>query len=171
MAKSTPRTRRPREQAEPEAQEQPTTTADKPGPAATAMEAPPARSESRPESREARGDSRAESRETRESRTDRDEIRRDDSRRDDARSDRDTRAERPERTDRPRAESRDDGDARPSGGSSAGDDVASFDAETNAKYEQVKGGKLYIKDLQTMDVHGLLEIARQEVFQDYIGLK
>ena len=28
------------------------------------------------------------------------------------------------------------------------DDVASFDAETNAKYEQVKGGKLYIKDLQ-----------------------
>ena len=42
-----------------------------------------------------------------------------------------------------------------------GEDVASFDAETNAKYEQVKGGKLYIKDLQQMDVGALHEIARQ----------
>ena len=49
--------------------------------------------------------------------------------------------------------------------------MGSFDAETNAKYEQVKGGKLYIKDLQQMDVHGLHEIARQEGIQDYIGLK
>ena len=53
----------------------------------------------------------------------------------------------------------------------SGDDVASFDAETNAKYEQVKGGKLYIKDLQQMDIIGLHEIARQENIQDYIGLK
>src|SRR5215218_10402483 len=53
----------------------------------------------------------------------------------------------------------------------SGDDVASFDAETNAKYEQVKGGKLYIKDLQQMDILGLHEIARQEGIQDYIGLK
>src|SRR5688572_16090528 len=29
--------------------------------------------------------------------------------------------------------------------SPTGEDVGSFDAETNAKYEQVKGGKLYIK--------------------------
>jgi transcription termination factor Rho len=50
-------------------------------------------------------------------------------------------------------------------------DVANFDAETNAKYEQVKGGKLYIKDLQTMDIHGLHEIAKQENIQDYVGLK
>src|SRR4029450_3714486 len=57
------------------------------------------------------------------------------------------------------------------GGSSTSEDVGSFDAETNAKYEQVKGGKLYIKDLQTMDIHGLHEIARQEGIQDYIGLK
>src|SRR5207248_8266017 len=55
--------------------------------------------------------------------------------------------------------------------SKPGDDVASFDAETNAKYEQVKGGKLFIKDLQTMDIHGLHEIARQENIPDYIGLK
>src|SRR5690349_8597185 len=49
----------------------------------------------------------------------------------------------------------------------AGEDVASFDAETNAKYEQVKGGKLYIKDLQQMDILGLHEIARAENIQDY----
>ena len=42
-------------------------------------------------------------------------------------------------------------------------DAANFDKrETNAKYEQVKGGKLYIKDLQTMDVHKLHEIAKEE---------
>src|SRR2546423_242065 len=51
------------------------------------------------------------------------------------------------------------------------DDVASFDAETNAKYEQVKGGKLFIKDLQQMDVHQLHEIAKAEGIQDYVGLK
>ena len=55
--------------------------------------------------------------------------------------------------------------------SSTGEDVGNIDAETNAKYEQVKGGKLYIKDLQTMDVHGLHEIAKQENIQDYVGLK
>jgi transcription termination factor Rho len=58
-----------------------------------------------------------------------------------------------------------------SSGGSSGDDVASFDAETNAKYEQVKGGKLYIKDLQQMDVLALHEIARAEGISDYIGLK
>ena len=48
-----------------------------------------------------------------------------------------------------------------------GEDVSAIDAETNAKYEQVKGGKLYIKDLQQMDILGLHEIARQENIQDY----
>src|SRR4029078_4228305 len=57
------------------------------------------------------------------------------------------------------------------GASGARDDVASFDAETNAKDEQVKGGKLYHKDLQTMDIHGLHEIAKQEGISDYIGMK
>ena len=52
-----------------------------------------------------------------------------------------------------------------------GDDVASFDAETNAKYEQVKGGKLFIKDLQQMDTHQLHEIAKQENIPDFVGLK
>src|SRR5437588_10343390 len=57
------------------------------------------------------------------------------------------------------------------GKSGGSEDVADFDAETNAKYEQVKGGKLYIKDLQQMDVIALHEIARQEGIQDYVGLK
>ncbi|MGA2232287.1 MAG: transcription termination factor Rho [Tepidisphaeraceae bacterium] len=62
-------------------------------------------------------------------------------------------------------------DAPASSPASGGDDVASLDAETNAKYEQVKGGKLYIKDLQTMDVHRLHDIAKEEGIVDYIGLK
>jgi len=52
-----------------------------------------------------------------------------------------------------------------------GEDVATLDAETNAKYEQVKGGKLYIKDLQQMEVHALHDIAKAEGIQDYVGLK
>src|SRR4051794_7594027 len=54
-------------------------------------------------------------------------------------------------------------ESKPSGGT--GEDVSAIDAETNAKYEQVKGGKLYIKDLQQMDIIGLHEIARQENIQ------
>ena len=60
---------------------------------------------------------------------------------------------------------------RPDLHGNTGEDVGGIDAETNAKYEQVKGGKLYIKDLQQMDVHRLHEIAKQEGIQDYIGLK
>src|SRR4030095_2896663 len=59
----------------------------------------------------------------------------------------------------------------PAGSSGGSEEVSSIDAETNAKYEQVKGGKLYIKDLQQMDVIGLHEIAKAENIQDYIGLK
>jgi transcription termination factor Rho len=58
---------------------------------------------------------------------------------------------------------------RPEG--SKGEDVGSFDAETNAKYEAVKGGKLYIKDLQQMEVHQLQEIAKNEGIQDFVGMK
>src|SRR6266480_2126705 len=57
------------------------------------------------------------------------------------------------------------------GGGPRNDDVSAIDAETNAKYEQVKGGKLYIKDLQQMDIHALHEIAKEENLQDYIGMK
>src|ERR1700744_1299545 len=54
---------------------------------------------------------------------------------------------------------------------STGEDVGNIDAETNAKYEQVKGGKLYIKDLQQMEPHQLHEIAKSEGIQDFIGMK
>src|SRR5580698_1984281 len=67
----------------------------------------------------------------------------------------------------PPAAERRESDNQPGGS----EDVANFDAETNAKYEQVKGGKLYIKDLQTMDVHKLHDIAKEEGITDYIGLK
>src|SRR6185436_1071262 len=63
-------------------------------------------------------------------------------------------------------------DSRPQGGTgNTGEDLSTVDAETNAKYEQVKGGKLYIKDLQQMDVMALHEIAKQENIQDFVGLK
>jgi len=72
----------------------------------------------------------------------------------------------------PRDNNRNSGGPPQGGGSNAtGEDIGAFDAETNAKYEQVKGGKLYIKDLQQMDTIGLHEIARQEGIPDYIGLK
>jgi transcription termination factor Rho len=51
------------------------------------------------------------------------------------------------------------------------DDVATIDAETNAKYESVKQQKLYIKDLQMLEVDKLHEIARDEGIQEYMGLK
>ena len=51
------------------------------------------------------------------------------------------------------------------------EDVAQIDVETNAKYEQVKGGKLYIKDLQQMEVHQLQDLAKADGIQDYIGMK
>jgi transcription termination factor Rho len=61
--------------------------------------------------------------------------------------------------------------ARGNGQPAASEDVANFDAETNAKYELVKGGKLYIKDLQAMDVHKLHDIAKDEGITDFVGLK
>ncbi len=61
--------------------------------------------------------------------------------------------------------------AAPAQSPNGGNDVAVIDAETNAKYESVKGGKLYIRDLQKMEVHQLHEIARSDGIQDYIGMK
>jgi len=52
-----------------------------------------------------------------------------------------------------------------------GDTIAVLDEETNRRYEQIKGGKLYIRDLQQMDVHQLHEIARAEGIPDYVGMK
>ena len=169
MAKS-PRTRRSAastaQQAEPDVQEQAQTE-----PAATAVEAPPPPAPSRAsergesasesaapaaearESRPAPRDARGEGREERENRPPQ------------QRDNRDNRDNRDRRDNRERNEPRERSESAP------GDDVASLDAETNAKYEQVKGGKLYIKDLQQMDVHQLHEIAKQEGIPDFIGMK
>ena len=47
-----------------------------------------------------------------------------------------------------------------------------MDAETNAKYEQVKGGKLYIKDLQTDGCpSACTRSPALKGISDYIGLK
>jgi transcription termination factor Rho len=128
-------------------------------------ERPEPRAETRPEPRgerqDNRGDRRPERQDNRgESRGDRDYRERDN------RDNRDNRDTRNEPRNEPRNDSRND--SRDSGG---GEDVANLDAETNAKYEQVKGGKLYIKDLQQMDVLALHEIARSEGIPDYIGMK
>jgi transcription termination factor Rho len=190
MAKTT-RTRRPQKEiAEPEVQEQAqpaaVETAVAPAPAAPApiaavAEPPPAREEpARAEPRGDRADPR-DSRDTREAppREQQRDYRQDrggagDNRdRRDNRDPRDRRDNRDVRDNRDR-DNRDTRDRRDDRGGDAGgpsDDVASLDAETNAKYEQVKGGKLYIKDLQQMDVLALHEIAREEGIQDYIGMK
>ena len=50
------------------------------------------------------------------------------------------------------------------------DAQSAIDAETHAKYEEVKRGDLHIKDLQKMTVDALHEIAKQEGLMDYTGL-
>ncbi len=48
--------------------------------------------------------------------------------------------------------------------------TSSIDAETHAKYEEVKRGDLHIRDLQKLTVDALHEIARQEGLAEYTGL-
>src|SRR5258706_7959261 len=158
MAKSTPRTRRSTAAAaaDPEVLEQ-----SQPAAAATAVESAPAPARKQPAASNDDARTEAPRKETRAPEPRATEVResRGDSRGNDARD-----GHRPEKDGR----DRDDRDDSSSSGSA---DVGVLDAETNAKYEQVKGGKLYIKDLQTMDIHGLHDIAKQEGIQDYIGLK
>jgi transcription termination factor Rho len=52
-----------------------------------------------------------------------------------------------------------------SGGSDA------IDAETHAKYEEIKRGELHITDLQKLSAQELHEIAKTEGLQEYTGLK
>ena len=47
---------------------------------------------------------------------------------------------------------------------------SAIDAETHAKYEEVKRGELHIKDLQKLSVDALHEIAKNEGLSDYTGL-
>ena len=60
----------------------------------------------------------------------------------------------------------------PSPGRPAAEDNAqsAIDAETHAKYEEIKRGELHIRDLQKLSVDALHEIARREGLLDYTGL-
>jgi len=54
----------------------------------------------------------------------------------------------------------------------AGTDLqAAIDAETHAKYEEIKRGELHITDLQKMTVAELHEIAKKEGLTEFTGLK
>jgi len=45
-----------------------------------------------------------------------------------------------------------------------------IDAETHAKYEEVKRGDLHIRDLQKLTVDELHQISKNEGLTDYVGL-
>ena len=67
----------------------------------------------------------------------------------------------------PAADSSDDNNDDNGGGS----EVAALDAETHAKYEQIKRGDIHIKQLQKMTVVDLHELAKAEGLTEYTGLK
>ncbi len=50
-------------------------------------------------------------------------------------------------------------------------DEVSLDAETHAKYEQVKRGEMHIVELQKMTVSQLHEVAKNDGLEEYAGLK
>ena len=50
-------------------------------------------------------------------------------------------------------------------------DTGAIDAETHAKYEEIKRGDIHIKELQRMTVQELHEVAKQEGLEEYTGLK
>ncbi|HOW71327.1 MAG TPA: transcription termination factor Rho [Phycisphaerae bacterium] len=59
---------------------------------------------------------------------------------------------------------------RPAEVGRSADSQSAIDAETHAKYEEVKRGELHIKDLQKITVDALHEIAKNEGLSDYTGL-
>ncbi|HRX86093.1 MAG TPA: transcription termination factor Rho [Phycisphaerae bacterium] len=48
---------------------------------------------------------------------------------------------------------------------------SNLDAETHAKYEEIKRGNVHIKELQKMTVQELHEVAKQEGLEEFSGLK
>jgi len=46
-----------------------------------------------------------------------------------------------------------------------------IDAETHARYEEIKKGEIHITELQKMSVQELHDVAKKEGFEDYTGLK
>ena len=46
-----------------------------------------------------------------------------------------------------------------------------IDAETHAKYEEIKRGDIHITELQRMSVQELHDVAKREGLEEYTGLK
>ena len=51
------------------------------------------------------------------------------------------------------------------------DNDSPIDAETHAKYEEIKRGEIHITELQRMTVQELHDVAKKEGLEDYSGLK
>jgi len=56
-------------------------------------------------------------------------------------------------------------------GNGGAEGEVALDAETHAKYEQVKKGDIHITELQRMNVQDLHEVAKAEGLEEYTGLK
>lgn len=52
-----------------------------------------------------------------------------------------------------------------------GEDEATYDPETQARYEEVKRGAMYITELQQMSMQQLIKIAKEEGINEYTGMK
>ncbi|MCH7884445.1 MAG: transcription termination factor Rho [Planctomycetes bacterium] len=61
--------------------------------------------------------------------------------------------------------------AAPAATMEAPEDTGPIDAETHAKYEQIKRGDIHITQLQKMTVAELHDVAKREKLEDYSGLK
>ena len=53
----------------------------------------------------------------------------------------------------------------------AEEDVGTFDAETNARYEDIKRGAIHLTELQKMTMPQLIRTAKDEGIAEYTGLK
>jgi transcription termination factor Rho len=59
----------------------------------------------------------------------------------------------------------------PPAGQVAGEEEGAYDPETQARYEEVKRGAMYITELQQMSMQQLIKIAKDEGINEYAGLK
>ncbi|MBL8822423.1 MAG: transcription termination factor Rho [Planctomycetia bacterium] len=59
----------------------------------------------------------------------------------------------------------------PGAGPAPGEEEAVYDPETQARYEEVKRGAMYITELQQMSMQQLIKIAKDEGINEYTGMK
>ena len=80
-------------------------------------------------------------------------------------------ASKPKEEPKPDNDSADNSSADNGNGAAVATEEVSLDAETHAKYEQVKRGEMHIVELQKMTVAQLHELAKEEHVEEYAGLK